>query len=106
MVTGESMPVKKEIGDTVVGGTMNTTGAFTFKATKIGSETFLAHIIKMVEDAQGSRAPIQALADKISAVFVPVVLVLAFITLGIWLFVGYSFSWILACVVAWASPHL
>jgi len=91
MVTGESMPVEKRVGDIVVGGTMNTTGAFTFKATKIGSETFLAHIIKMVEDAQGSRAPIQALADKISAVFVPVVLVLAFITLGIWLGVGTHF---------------
>jgi len=88
MVTGESMPVEKFVGDEVVGGTMNTTGSFTFKATKIGSETFLAHVIKMVEDAQGSRAPIQALADKISAVFVPVVLVLALVTLGVWLIFG------------------
>jgi Cu2+-exporting ATPase/Cu+-exporting ATPase len=90
MVTGESMPVEKKVGDIVVGGTMNTAGSFTFKATKIGSETFLSHIIKMVEDAQGSRAPIQALADKISAVFVPVVLAIAFMTLGIWLIFGTS----------------
>lgn len=88
MVTGESMPVEKTVGDKVVAGTINTTGSFTFKATKVGSETLLAHIIKMVEDAQGSRAPIQALADKISAVFVPIVLVIAFATLGIWLLIG------------------
>jgi Cu2+-exporting ATPase/Cu+-exporting ATPase len=88
MVTGESMPVEKNVGDNVVAGTINTTGSFTFKATKVGSETFLAHIIKMVEEAQGSRAPIQALADKISSVFVPIVLVLAFATLGIWLIFG------------------
>lgn len=88
MVTGEPMPVEKNIGDTVVAGTLNTNSTFTFKATKVGSETFLAHIIKMVEDAQGSRAPIQALADKISSVFVPVVLGIAFLTLIIWLSVG------------------
>ena len=90
MVTGESMPIEKNIGDTVVAGTINTTGSFVFKATKVGSETLLAHIIKMVEDAQGSRAPIQALADKISAVFVPIVLVLAFVALGAWLLLGTS----------------
>ena len=88
MVTGEPMPVQKKIGDSVVAGTINTTGAFTFKATKIGSETLLAQIIKMVEEAQGSKAPIQALADKISSVFVPIVLVIAFLTLGLWLFIG------------------
>ncbi len=88
MVTGEPMPVKKISGDSVVAGTINTTGTFTFKATKVGSETLLAHIIKMVEDAQGSRAPIQALADKISAVFVPVVLGLAFLALAVWLVIG------------------
>ena len=88
MITGESMPVEKKDGDTVVAGTINTTGFFTFKATKVGSETLLAHIIKMVEDAQGSRAPIQALADTISAVFVPIVLVLAFLALGLWLLLG------------------
>jgi heavy metal translocating P-type ATPase len=67
---------------------MNTDSAFTFKATKVGSETLLAHIIKMVEEAQGSKAPIQAMADKISSVFVPIVLVLAFVTLGAWLLFG------------------
>ena len=88
MITGEAMPIEKTIGDVVVAGTINSTGSFTFSATKVGSETLLAHIIKMVEEAQGSRAPIQALADKISAVFVPIVLVLAFVTLGLWLLLG------------------
>ncbi|MDP3764414.1 MAG: heavy metal translocating P-type ATPase [bacterium] len=88
MITGEPIPVKKDVGENVVAGTINTSGAFTFKATKVGSETMLAHIIKMVEEAQGSKAPIQALADKISAVFVPVVLVLSFVVLGLWLIVG------------------
>lgn len=88
MVTGESMPIEKRADDSVVAGTINTTGAFVFKATKVGSETLLAHIIKMVEEAQGSRAPIQKLADKISAVFVPIVIVLAFLALGAWLLFG------------------
>lgn len=88
MISGEPMPVQKKLADIVVAGTMNTNGSFTFKATKIGSETLLAQIIKMVEDAQGSRAPIQALADKISSVFVPIVLVIAFLTLGSWLLFG------------------
>lgn len=91
MVTGEPMPVQKKIGDSVVSGTINTSGSFTFKATKVGSETLLAQIIKMVEDAQGSKAPIQALADKISSVFVPIVLVIAFVTLGAWLIVGSQY---------------
>ena len=88
MVTGEPMPAQKKSGDSVVAGTINTSGSFTFKATKVGSETLLAHIIKMVEEAQGSKAPIQALADKISGIFVPIVLVIAFVTLGLWLFFG------------------
>jgi len=88
MVTGEPMPVQKKIGDSVVSGTINTNGAFTFRATKVGSETLLAQIIKMVEEAQGSKAPIQALADKISAVFVPIVIVIAFLSLGLWLLLG------------------
>ncbi len=91
MITGEPMPVKKSAGDTVVGGTLNTSGVFTFKATKVGSETMLARIVKMVEEAQGSRAPIQALADKISSVFVPIVLVVAFVALGTWLIVGAQY---------------
>lgn len=91
MVTGEPMPAQKKIGDSVVSGMINTSGSFTFKATKVGSETLLAQIIKMVEDAQGSKAPIQALADKISAVFVPIVLVIAFLTLGAWLIIGSQY---------------
>ena len=91
MITGEPMPAQKNPGDTVVAGTINTSGAFTFTATKVGADTMLAHIITMVEEAQGSRAPIQALADKISAVFVPVVLALAFITLGAWLIIGSQY---------------
>ncbi len=91
VVTGEPMPVKKVVGDTVISGTMNTSGAFTFQATNVGAETMLSRIIKMVEEAQGSRAPIQALADKISAVFVPIVLVIAFLTLAVWLIVGSQY---------------
>jgi len=91
MVTGEPMPAQKKIGDSVVSGTINTSGSFTFSATKVGSETLLAQIIKMVEDAQGSKAPIQALADKISSIFVPIVLVIAFLTLGAWLIVGSQY---------------
>lgn len=87
-ITGESMPVDKKEGDEVIGGTINKQGAFKFTATKVGSDTLLAHIIKMVEDAQGSKAPIERIADQISAVFVPVVLVLAIITLLVWLIVG------------------
>lgn len=88
MVTGEPMPVKKVTGDTVIAGTINTSGSFTFKATKVGSETLLARIVKMVEEAQGSKAPIQALADKISGVFVPIVLVISIVSLGAWLIFG------------------
>lgn len=91
MVTGEPIPVEKTVGNTVVAGTLNTNSTFAFTATKVGSETLLASIIKMVEDAQGSRAPIQALADKISSVFVPIVLVFAFLTLGAWLFIGTEY---------------
>ncbi|MEY3784200.1 MAG: hypothetical protein RLZZ230_522, partial [Candidatus Parcubacteria bacterium] len=88
MITGEPIPVEKTIGSAVVAGTINTTGTFNFTATKVGSETLLSHIIKMVESAQGSKAPIQALADKISAVFVPIVLVIALIAFVAWLYFG------------------
>ena len=88
MITGEPIPVEKNTGAQVVAGTINTTGTFNFKATKVGSETLLSHIIKMVEEAQGSKAPIQALADKISAVFVPTVLVIAIISFGLWMYFG------------------
>jgi len=88
MITGEPMPAQKKISDQVIAGTINTSGSFILKATKIGSETLLAQIIKMVEEAQGSKAPIQALADKISSIFVPIVLIIAFITIGAWLIFG------------------
>lgn len=91
MISGEPVPVQKKSGDTVIAGTINSTGSFTFTATKIGSETLLSHIIAMVENAQGSKAPIQALADKISAVFVPVVLVLAVASLAAWLTIGSAY---------------
>ena len=88
MLTGEPMPAEKKVGDNVAGGTINTTGSFTFKATKVGSETVLAQIVKMVEEAQGSKAPIQALADKISGIFVPIVLVISVLSLAGWLVFG------------------
>ncbi|MFA5778232.1 MAG: heavy metal translocating P-type ATPase [Candidatus Paceibacterota bacterium] len=91
MVTGEPMPVQKKVGDNVIAATINTSGSFTFKATKVGSETLLAQIIKMVEEAQGSKAPIQALADKISSIFVPIVLVISVITLILWLTIGTQY---------------
>src|SRR3989338_1678369 len=83
MITGESMPVDKAKGDIVVGATMNKTGSFTFKATKVGGETILAQIIKLVQEAQGSKAPIQRLADMVSSYFVPVVLLLAILTFAV-----------------------
>jgi Cu2+-exporting ATPase/Cu+-exporting ATPase len=88
LLTGEPLPVEKKEGDKVSAGTMNTSGSFTMQATGIGSETLLAHIIALVADAQGSKAPIQRLADKISSIFVPAVLVVAFLALIIWLVVG------------------
>ncbi len=91
MLTGESIPVDKTVGDTVVGATLNQQGYFRFKVAKVGAETVLANIIKMVEEAQGSKAPIQALADKIARVFVPVVLGVAVLAFVIWLVVGGMF---------------
>lgn len=87
MLTGESVPVEKDIGAPVTGGTLNTSGTLTFRATKIGKDTALAHIIDFVERAQASQAPIQRLADKISGVFVPIVLGIALLTLVVWLIV-------------------
>ncbi len=86
MVTGESIPVEKKRDDMVIGGTINKTGSFEFEATKVGSETALAQIIRLIEEAQGSKAPIQNFADKISAKFVPTVIVLAIFTFLIWYF--------------------
>jgi P-type Cu+ transporter len=88
MITGESIPVEKQKGDTVVGATMNKTGTFTYKASKIGQDTMLAQIIKLVQEAQGSKAPIQRIADTISSYFVPIVIMLAIATFGVWYVVG------------------
>lgn len=86
MLTGESLPVDKTVGDEVIGATINKQGSFKFRATKVGAETALAQIIKIVEDAQGSKAPIQRLADVISGYFVPAVVGVAVLTFGIWYF--------------------
>ena len=88
MVTGESLPVEKQVGDEVIGVTINKTGSFRFKATKIGKDTMLAQIIRMVQEAQGSKPPIARLADVISAYFVPAVIAIALLTFGVWLFFG------------------
>jgi Cu+-exporting ATPase len=87
MLTGESIPVEKQPGDPVIGGTLNKLGSFRFQATRVGAETALAQIVKLVEEAQGSKAPVQRFADRISAVFVPVVIALAVITFLVWMFV-------------------
>jgi len=92
MVTGESVPVEKTVNDTVIGGTINKSGAFKFKAVKVGKETTLAQIIRLVEEAQGSKAPVQELADKIAAIFVPSVLAIAFISLFVWISLGEGFA--------------
>jgi Cu+-exporting ATPase len=85
MITGESMPVMKEKGDSVTGGTVNEEGSIRVKAEKIGEDTFLKHVIRMVEEAQGTRVPVQELADKITAIFVPVILVVALLTFAVWM---------------------
>jgi Cu+-exporting ATPase len=90
MITGESMPLRKAPGDEVIGATLNKTGSFRFRATKVGKDTALAQIIKLVQDAQGSKAPIQRLADVISGYFVPVVITLAIATFIIWFDFGPS----------------
>jgi Cu+-exporting ATPase len=88
MLTGESLPVEKSPGDEVIGATLNRTGSFRFRATKVGRDTALAQIVRLVEEAQGSKAPIQRLADYIASIFVPVVLAIAVLTFVIWYFFG------------------
>jgi len=95
MITGESVPVRKNAGDNVIGATINRNGLIRFEATKVGKDTVLAQIIKLVEDAQGSKAPIQRYADRVSAWFVPMVLSLAIIAFVFWFFVGSNL---------WPSP--
>lgn len=92
MLTGESLPVEKKTGDTVIGATINKYGTFKFRATKIGKDTALSQIIKMVEDAQGSKAPIQKIADQVSGIFVPVVIGIALVTFVVWYLVSGSFN--------------
>ncbi|WP_369423876.1 heavy metal translocating P-type ATPase [Methanooceanicella nereidis] len=96
MITGEPIPVSKKEGDTVIGATINKTGSFKFRATKIGRDTVLSQIIKMVEEAQGSKAPIQRLADKVAGVFVPIVIFLAILTFLAWYYLGPKPAFLLA----------
>jgi Cu+-exporting ATPase len=102
MLTGESMPVEKRGGDEVVGATINQTGSFLFRATKVGRDTVLAQIVRLVEEAQGSKAPMQKLADNIASIFVPIVLAIAVLTFGIWAIWGPSpiLSYAIPAVVA------
>ncbi|MDH3683329.1 MAG: HAD-IC family P-type ATPase, partial [Acidimicrobiia bacterium] len=100
MVTGESIPVTKETGDVVIGATINQTGAFRFEATKVGADTMLSQIIKLVEDAQGSKAPIQRLADLVASYFVPAVMFIAIVTFATWFIVGPEPALTLSLVAA------
>src|SRR5262249_20772349 len=92
MVTGESLPVEKRPGDDAIGATLNQTGMLRVRATKVGGETVLAGIIRLVEQAQGSKAPIQRLADTVAGIFVPMVLVIALLTFVGWSFAGFVFG--------------
>ena len=100
MLTGESLPVEKVPGDKVAGATVNGPGMFLFKATAVGADTALARIVRLVEEAQGSKAPIAALADKVSGIFVPVVVVIALVSAGAWLLAGQSIEFALRVFVA------
>jgi Cu+-exporting ATPase len=101
MITGESIPVDKKKGDTVIGATINKTGSFTFRATKVGKDTALASIVRLVEEAQGSKAPIQRIADKIAAYFVPSVIAIGLLSFGAWyLLLGSPFTFALTIFIA------
>lgn len=100
MLTGESIPVEKKIGDTVAAATLNKQGSFYFKATKVGENTALAQIIRLVEEAGASKAPIARLADKVSGVFVPVVIAVAVLAAGVWLYFGASVDFALSIGIA------
>ncbi|MCZ7671084.1 MAG: HAD-IC family P-type ATPase [Chloroflexi bacterium] len=103
MISGESLPVEKTVGDAVIGATLNKQGLLKFEATKVGKETALAQIIKMVEQAQGSKAPIQRVVDQVSAYFVPFVIIVAFVTFGIWYLVTGDFVEALVRLTAFSS---
>jgi Cu+-exporting ATPase len=98
-ITGESIPVEKKAGDMVIGATLNKTGVLKFKATRVGKDTMLAQIIKIVEEAMGAKAPIQLLADKVSFYFVPVVIIIAILAAVVWLLLGQSFAFALTIFV-------
>ena len=100
MLTGESLPVEKKAGDSVIGATINKYGTFRFEATNVGKDTALSQIIKMVEDAQGSKAPIQKIADKVSGIFVPTVVGIALVTFVIWYLITGDFSKAIISAVA------
>ncbi|HEY5997991.1 MAG TPA: heavy metal translocating P-type ATPase [bacterium] len=100
MLTGESIPVEKGPGDRVAGATVNGTGSFRFRAERVGRDTVLAQIVRLVEQAQGSKAPIQALADRVAAIFVPVVVAIAVVAAGVWLLAGASFAAALSIFIA------
>ncbi|MFQ5711750.1 MAG: heavy metal translocating P-type ATPase [Candidatus Geothermarchaeales archaeon] len=100
MITGESIPVEKKVGDIVIGATINKVGMLKFRATKVGADTTLSQIIKLVEEAQVSRAPIQRLADVVSSYFVPAVIAIALITFAAWYFTGASFTFALVAFIA------
>jgi Cu+-exporting ATPase len=101
MITGESIPVEKSVGSKVIGGSINKHGAFRFRAEKVGKDTVLAQIVKLVEEAQGSKAAIQRFADSVSSVFVPMVILISVISFSIWYFVlGQTFSFALMIAVA------
>ncbi|MEO9886039.1 MAG: heavy metal translocating P-type ATPase [Balneola sp.] len=100
MITGESIPTEKHIGDEVIGATINKTGSFKFKATKVGKDTALAQIVQMVEDAQSSKPPIQKIVDKVSGYFVPSVIILAILSFMVWYIIGPAPALIYALVVA------
>jgi Cu+-exporting ATPase len=100
MLTGESMPVQKAVGDAAIGATLNRTGSFQFRATRVGKDTALAQIVKLVQEAQGSKAPVQRLVDQISAVFVPIVIGIALVTFAVWYFVGGDFTQAMMFAVA------
>ncbi|MBU0767399.1 heavy metal translocating P-type ATPase [Patescibacteria group bacterium] len=103
MITGESIPVSKHVGDSVIGATINETGSFKMKATKVGADTMLAHIIDVVKKAQASKAPIQRLADKVSSIFVPIVIAIAIITFIAWLALGGGMIAFTSALVATVS---
>jgi P-type Cu+ transporter len=100
MLTGESLPVEKAAGDTVIGGTINRTGAFRYRATNLGADSVLAQIVRLMRDAQGSRAPIQKLVDRVTGVFVPISISIAIATFVVWFVVGPSPSLIPAFAAA------